>query len=387
MLLIYSDAPGNRWPYIAKLLIGELGGYAYKITNNQKEFIAFNGCRLNYSRNRITEDEFHIIPAGLLWEENISVQNIEVFDCKDYPAFFKSPVESNWPFDIFAASFFLVSRYEEYLPFTPDEYGRYPHTGSVAYINGFLHRPLVNEWITGLKKKLLNWFPALWSTENFFRFIPTYDIDIAYSYLHKEWKLNLAGAMKSVSRLDFRALTDRIQVLAGNRKDPFDVYEWLYALHLKFRLKPVYFFLVAEKRKDYDRNILPSEKAMQELIQHHALGYNIGIHPSWQSGDEPGLINSEKKLLECITGMDVETSRQHYIRMKLPETYRLLLGAGIKNEYSMGYGSINGFRASISSTYQWYDLGSESVSALNIFPYCFMVANSFYEQNFTPAQA
>jgi hypothetical protein len=53
----------------------------------------------------------------------------------------------------------------------------------------------------------------------------------------------------------------------------------------------------------------------------------------------------------------------------------------------MGYGSINGFRASLSSPYYWYDLPAEKETALLLFPYCFMDANSFYEQKLTPEQA
>jgi hypothetical protein len=42
------------------------------------------------------------------------------------------------PFDPLAATFYLVSRYEEYLPFIPDEHGRFPAKQSFAFSNGFL---------------------------------------------------------------------------------------------------------------------------------------------------------------------------------------------------------------------------------------------------------
>lgn len=386
-LLLYSDATGNRLPYVANLVLAELGGYTYRLTDSKSEFLYFHGPKINYSQRRITEDEFHIIPVQLLYETGIHKQVIDVFELKEYPAFFRTPIESNWPFDIFAATFYLVSRYEEYLPFQPDEYGRFPHQSAAAFVNGFLHRPLINEWVVGLKKKLQVWFPNLWSRENYFKFVPTYDIDIAYSYLHKGWQLNMAGALRSISKMDFASVIDRIQVLSGSKKDPFDVYEWLYALHLKYRLKPVYFFLVAARRLAYDRNILPTEKAMVDLIVHHAMGYKIGIHPSWQSGDNQELVDSEKKTLEEISGIAITNSRQHYIRMTLPETYQLLDSMGITDEYSMGFGSINGFRASISSAFAWYDLSRNMATQMKVHPWCFMDANSFYEQKYIPAQA
>ena len=60
---------------------------------------------------------------------------------------------------------------------------------------------------------------------------------------------------------------------------------------------------------------------------------------------------------------------------------------GIVHEYSMGYGSINGFRASFTDAYFWFDIKEDKQSALLIHPFCFMDANSFYEQNMSPEKA
>ena len=53
----------------------------------------------------------------------------------------------------------------------------------------------------------------------------------------------------------------------------------------------------------------------------------------------------------------------------------------------MGYGSINGFRASVASSFYWYDLQREEETPMRIFPFCFMDANARFEQGFTPPQA
>jgi len=71
----------------------------------------------------------------------------------------------------------------------------------------------------------------------------------------------------------------------------------------------------------------------------------------------------------------------------LPETYRRLINAGIEKDFSMGYGSVNGFRASVASSFFWYDLEKEQQTQLQLFPFCFMDANSFYEQKCTAQQA
>jgi hypothetical protein len=98
------------------------------------------------------------------------------------------------------------------------------------------------------------------------------------------------------------------------------------------------------------------------------------------------LLKNEKKLFESIIGKQVTRSRQHYIRFTLPDGYRKLIDAGITDDYSMGYGSINGFRASVASSFYWYDLEKEEQTGLKIHPFCFMEANSLYEQKQTPGE-
>jgi hypothetical protein len=68
----------------------------------------------------------------------------------------------------------------------------------------------------------------------------------------------------------------------------------------------------------------------------------------------------------------------------LPATYRRLIDCGITRDYSMGYGSVNGFRASVASSFYWFDLEKNESTPLVIFPFCFMDANAFYEQQSTP---
>jgi hypothetical protein len=71
----------------------------------------------------------------------------------------------------------------------------------------------------------------------------------------------------------------------------------------------------------------------------------------------------------------------------MPTTYRRLLEGGITHDHSMGYGSVNGFRASFTSAYLWYDLKKEEKTGLLIHPFCFMDANAYYEQQLDPEEA
>ncbi|MBS1606397.1 MAG: hypothetical protein JST42_27315 [Bacteroidetes bacterium] len=383
-MLLYCRHTSPRLRYIAGFFSKELFAEPIRITTDKAAFIAAAGPRINYSEEDIP-GVFTIAPASLLFETGVTPRDLPCFEYNGRKAFFAT--SGDFPFDIFAAAFYLISRYEEYLPHEKDEYGRYAHTNSLAWKEGFLDTPLVNYWLLDLREALLAMYPRLVFRHPEFTFIPTYDIDLAWSFLHKGWRRILGAAAKELMTGKWRQLRHRIAVLRGRRNDPFDAYEWLDALHLYCRMKPYYFFLVASRCSGVDRNIPPTNTSLQELIAYHAMGYRLGIHPSWRSGDKEGLLQEEIDSLEKISGKRITRSRQHYIRFTLPATYRSLLAHGIGQDFSMGYGSINGFRASVASSYSWYDLQKEEETGLTLMPFCFMDANSYYEQRYTATQA
>jgi len=379
MLLIYSHTTSPRLQYICRFIFEEQLGIPFSITIDSEAFIQYEGPKINYSDREFNGQGYHILNHPLLFEEVILQQATQCFFHNGQKAFFKTG--GDHPFDVLAASFYLISRYEEYLPHTRDSYGRFGHENALAYKEGFLAIPLVNNWINDLAEKLKLQAPTINKNNETRNFIPTYDIDMGYSYRHKGLLRNAGGFFRNPS-------LERIKVLSGLQPDPFDAYAWLNALHAQYRLDPVYFFLVAERNKGYDKNILPHKDIMWKLVKQHAAKYAIGLHPSWQSGDEPNLLKKEKNQLEAMTGQDkpVTVSRQHYIRFNLPGGYRRLINAGITDDHSMGYGSINGFRASVASPFWWYDLDREEQTGLRIHPFCFMEANSYYEQKQTAGE-
>lgn len=220
-----------------------------------------------------------------------------------------------------------------------------------------------------------------------FNFLPTYDIDEAYAFKNKGLVKTMGGFGRSMVNGQWSMVNERIKVLRNKKDDPYDAYEWMNRLHEENNLEPIYFFHVANKKGKYDKNIEPSNPAMQQLIKQHATKYRIGIHPSWASGDDKNLLHEEIKTLESASGKKITASRQHYIRFTLPHTFRRLIAAGITDDYSMGYGSINGFRASVATAFYWYDLKNEKQTGLLLHPFCYMEANSFFEQKYLPQRA
>jgi len=384
-VLVFSHSITPRLQYIIDFL-SQYYSLQFKLISDEERFVkATDSCKINYSYHRLDPSETFIHSHALLFESFVRQVKVECFEKSEYKAFFKA--EGDFGFDLFAAIFYLTTRYEEYLPHQKDLYGRYAHENSIAFKENFLHLPLINIWLEDFKQLLLSKDPSLTVQNSNFSFLPTYDIDIAWSFRNKGFKRNFGGILQLFFKGKFRKMVHRIRVIKGKRPDPFDSYEWMERLHAQFKLQPIYFFLVAKETGKYDKNIDVANPEYQQLVQSLSSKYAIGLHPSWASGDIPSLLTKEKATLEQITNRGITSSRQHYIRFDLPSTYRRLLALGLTNDYSMGYGSINGFRASIAASYYWYDLKNEEKTKLLIHPFCFMDANSYYEQKLPPEAA
>lgn len=379
-MLLYAPHITPRLQYMAAWL-GEQLQIALQVTDDP---LLYRSCRtekINYSPTLVDEEELHLLPTGLLHEQGIPHLDVTLVKRHDRNVLF--PTGDAMGFDFLSAVFYCISRYEEYNAYVPDLYGRYAHTNSLLFKGGCLQEPLVDLWLEDFRCLLRSKFPLLHLPEPVFRFIPTYDIDLAWSYRHKAWWRQLAGVLQQP-----HTLPQRIQVWMGKQPDPFDCYEWLNCLHQQYLLSPIYFFPMAERRSALDKNISPANIALQRLIQQQQQqGAIIGLHPSVYSNTASESLLQEKDRIERITGTAVVHSRHHFLRIHLPHSYRQLLHAGIAHDYTMGYGTVNGFRAGTSRSFMWYDLEREAATQLRIHPFAFMDANAYYEAKQTPLQA
>lgn len=380
-LLIYTTRVTGRLQYIVQTLFGGSAG----LTESKEKFVSSDTARINYSSEIFPGQMVQIVPHGLLHETGIHAYIITCDRWGDHKIFFPTP--GSIPFDLFAAAFYLLSRYEEYLPHSKDNYGRYSHENSLAYRNAFLTEPLIDLWLLKLREvcKGYGWENVL--PEKTFRFIPTYDVDEAWKYRHQPLWKNIAGFYRDLFLGKFQDVTERGNVYSGKLPDPYDVFDWMDTLHKEYRLSPVYFFLTIKERRKYDKNLASSSEPLRTLYRRLAGIYDTGLHPSWRSGDVEPLLAEEKKELEDIVQRPITLSRNHYLRFTLPETYRKLINAGITDDYSMAYGSVNGFRASFARPFYWYDLAREEATVLGVHPFCFMEAASAFSQGFTADQA
>ena len=205
MIFVYCSKITNRVRYIFSLYFDEILGVSIKITDNIEDFKSYKGPKISYTLQAI-DDELFFLSKSLLFENDIKQLDINVFEWEGMKVFFPTNKYSALPFDPFSAGFYLVSRYEEYLPHLEDKYDRFEARESFAYQHDFIKKPLLNIWAKLLKKILLNRYPELIFREAKYQFISTIDIDNAYAYREKGFIRNFGAFSKAIINLNTQEL-------------------------------------------------------------------------------------------------------------------------------------------------------------------------------------
>jgi len=369
-ILIYSNLITKRQEYIFTFIFEEILKLRFEICDDLEHFHQSKLPKFVYSQYNVEGKYLFLKAHSILFEKEIGEIQLDFFGFNTQVGFFKSSKNSFLPFDIFAASFYLISRYEEYLPYKPDEHERFPAKESISSKMGFLEEPIIDNWAISLKMRLLEYFPELEFKNRSFQFLSTIDIDNAYAHLHKGFFRTTMSIIQTAIKRNAQ-LSDKINVLRGKRKDPYDNYNYLDKVHQQRNMDVIYFILFSKYGK-YDKNLSMSNKAFQKLIKRIANKNEIGMHPSYQSNNNFALLKNEKISLEKLIGKPINTSRQHFLKLKIPETYEQLIRLGITSDHSMGYASLAGFRAGTCSPFYFFNLKTDEKTKLKITPFAIM---------------
>ncbi len=378
-IVVYSAHNSNRLAYTLDWLLKERLQLNYTITSDKN-------AAAHIAYGHALPGALSIPDGALLSQTGIEQRQPHTGTWGDLPVLFASAGGGyTLPFDILSAIFFLLSRYEEYNNLHHDKHGRYQATSSILHKHGLLARPIVDEWVHAFRRQLHESL-GLEAPTGSFAFQPTYDIDMAYSHIYKGVGRIMGAYVRALLRGDVRQINERTQVLKKKQKDPYDSFRWLRQLHKLYDYKPIYFILAAAKTTTFDKNIHPNHPAMMRVIKNLAKEGAIGIHPSYYS-DQGDVMAREKGLLEHVAGRTTTLSRQHYIKLCIPSTYRQLQDNGITTDYSMGYGTHLGFRAGTGSSFLWYDLEREQATELRVYPFCFMDTTAHYDNKLSATDA
>lgn len=387
MLLIYSEEVTPRIEYIFKLIFTRILEVDVAFTTNSSDFQKSDLPRINYSLEKFG-DEFYIKPHRLMNCKTLITPTINSVWYEGEKYFFESSKDSDLPFDPFAASFYLVTRHEEYMEQERDKLGRYPFRKSILWKYNLIKKPVVNIWANLIARKLGETYPGLVFPERRFSFISTIDVDNAWAYKHKGFWRTTGALGKSLLQGNIFEFKERRKVLAGTQRDPYDTYEYLDTVFSGNEDKVKFFFLLGDYGR-YDKNLPHANKNYRKLIGQTAEKYDVGLHPSYATSKKGGKkkVRIEKQRLEEICGREVTKSRQHFLRLRYPKTYNRLIKAGITEDYTLGYSGQTGFRAGICTPYYFYDLKHETTTNLLIVPFQVMDGTLRHYMQLSPEKA
>lgn len=367
MLLVYTHKITPRVTYTFKHICKRILGLEVSFTSKVEDFIAHDSLKMSYAKKPLSHELF-VRSNDLLFETGLSDITVNVQKWDNTKGFFATGERSNLPFDIFAASFYLLSRYEEYLPHVKDDYGRFLASESLAYAHNFLNQPIVDIWAYKLKAVLEERFPDYKFPVRNYSVQPVIDVPMAYYFKHKGFLRTIGGTLNDLRRFKLKQLYLRYLVIMGFKRDPYDTFKWIIRKQKKHDIKFVVLFLIGDY-STYDKNININKKQFVSLIKSVADYCDVGIKASYLSLDDILVLKKEKLKLETITHSAIKAVRHSFSKLNLPTSYRNLVELEMHQDYSMGYIDTMGFRAGTCTPFQFYDLDFEVQTPLQINPY------------------
>lgn len=384
-ILVFTDQETNRLHYACTVLFVYVLGVEFELTNDGEYYRNFDGVKINYTGEADLAG-LRIVPHGLLFEKGVHDIVPELGEWDELPVLFPSGAAADCPFDIFTATFFLSSRYEEHLPFIADSNGRFDAENAIAFKYGFLKRPIIDLWAYKLANHIESTEAKVIFPKRTYTYTSTLDIDSAYAYRHKGLMRTLGGIAKDLVSGNGMNLSQRVKTVLGLAPDPYDTYDLLLEWHKELRVPAIFFFLLADYGMN-DKNVPFSSTKYQSLIKRLADYHKVGIHPGFMSNEDDEKLHKEILRLSKITLREVERSRQHFLMLRLPRTYRKLIAKGITEDYTMGFASQPGFRLGTCTPIPFYDLEYESTTKLLLYPFAVMDATLNMYMKLTPDEA
>lgn len=258
--------------------------------------------------------------------------------------------------DIVASAAFMLSRAEEINSNKLDAHNRFPATESAAFRHNFLDRPIIDEYAMILQEWIKTVLPGWEPKPKKFRVQLSHDIDhILRCGTTYETARAIAGDF--IKRRDWRAGLSNIRPWFHPGKDPYlQGILHLADLSEQYGFRSHFYFKASEKAP-FDTGYDPAHPLLKPLIDHLGeRGHEIGFHPGYHTPEDPVRFAREKERLEAAFGRRVTGGRQHYLRFRAPDTWRIWEENGMEYDSTLGYADHEGFRCGTCHPYRPWDI-------------------------------
>ena len=347
--------------YIIHTLLSEFLGlrYSIDIDDNSVDYKIF----VNDNVVVIEDQFFSFYPKELSYlcekaipEKVTRVQN-ELLIEADLPVIYggkKCIINTNkieCDIDIFASSFFMITRWEEYVNGSLDPYNRFDYKESIAYKNDFLHRPVVNEYVEFLWACLLKSGYKGERKNKEIKPVFTHDIDRLFP---GTLRIIIGDILK---RRQFKLTFQHLGKYLKSGLNPYDTFDFIMDKSDEIGEKSHFYFMSSNSTINYDtKHYLNSKSFARILTRIHKRGHIVGFHPGYSTYNNADRFEEEKNILKNRVAAEIKEGRQHYLRFKNPETFRIWEANGMELDSTLGYALKEGFRCGTGDEFYVFDI-------------------------------
>ena len=283
-------------------------------------------------------------------------------------------------FDLLGSAFYILTRAEEYLSPVRDAHDRFPAYASHAFAHGYLHRPVVDEYVEILWRCIRRLWPGAERKGDSFRIMATHDVDAPFEHLFRPpWLAARVFAGDVLKRRDLPLAFNRVhnwfdvKYRKGWRRDPFYTFETIMDTSEDCGLESAFYFLTGGNTSmdgDYNLN-QPRIAALMSRI--HERGHEVGYHGSYDTFQDAAMVKEEvTKLKEEASKLGIERQRwggrQHYLRWNAPVTWRSYAEAGLDYDATLSYADHAGFRCGTCHPFTVFDVEQNKPLGLTEYP-------------------
>ena len=146
-------------------------------------------------------------------------------------------------------------------------------------------------WAREFSKALLNRYQTIAFRRNEFRALLTIDSDQPFAFIGKNFLESFGGLIRDLTTGDGNA-GERYKVVNHEKKDPFEVYDYITGAIEKNRAEAIFFFPSGDHSR-YDINPSWKNEEYRLLVNRISGRFRSGLHPSYQSHGRYNLLEQE----------------------------------------------------------------------------------------------
>jgi hypothetical protein len=240
-----------------------------------------------------------------------------------------------------------LSRWEETLKRELDPHGRFPAKESIASRDGFLHRPIVDEYGLAFQQAMQVCFPAWQALPKSLRIKLSHDAD--HVGIPFRWKDAIRHTTHYRRPMD--SARDFFGLISGSEPSDLRALREIVRLSLNRKLDSAVYWK-ASQLTPRDSGYDPRHRKIRDTI--FWLTENqveSGVHPGYDTFRAPEKLRREIQILREAVGDGPLGGRQHYLRW-CPETWIHWETCGLAYDSSVCFAENIGFRAGTCVPYR-----------------------------------